>query len=299
MDNTPKTLLKYFCENCSFTTSNKKDYARHLLTDKHTKLTNPTIINPIKPHGYNCICGKSYKHSSSLCAHKHKCKFITDNEVNKVTENTNNDNNDLINYLIKENQEFKKIILEIVKKDTYNNTTNNNTHTNSHNKTFNLQFFLNEECKDAMNMSEFISSLQLKLSDLENVGKLGYVEGISNIIIKQLKDTDIYKRPLHCSDVKRETLYIKEEDKWEKDSPENTKMKKVIKTVDSKNIELIPQWTDNHPTYRQSTSHDNDTYLKLLIETMSGDQEHVQKVIKKIIKEVSIEKSNQSTFEKD
>jgi hypothetical protein len=168
---------------------------------------------------------------------------------------------------------------------------NNNHHnTNSNNKTFNLQFFLNEQCKDAMNMSEFINQIQLKLSDLENVGKLGYVEGISNIIIKKLNDTDMYKRPLHCSDAKRETLYIKEEDKWEKESPENTNMKKMVKKVDYKNIGLIGEWKDQHPDHRESTCPDNDTYLKILVQSMSGDEEHVEKVIKKISKEVTIDK---------
>ena len=149
---------------------------------------------------------------------------------------------------------------------------------------------VNEQCKDAMNMSEFINQIQLKLSDLETVGKVGYVEGISNIIIKKLNDTDMYKRPLHCSDSKRETLYIKEEDKWEKESPENTKMKKMIKTVDNKNIGLISEWKDHHPDHRESMCRDNDTYLKILVESMSGDEEHVGKVLKKISKEVVIDK---------
>ena len=288
MDKTPKSPLRYYCEYCLFTTCNKKDYSRHLVTDKHIKLTNPNIKIP-KTHYYNCICGKTYKHSSSLCAHKNKCKFLENNNVNKVSENQNNEIYELkefMKYLMKENTEMKNMMMEVIK----NGTNNNNNNTNSNNKTFNLQFFLNEECKDAMNMSDFINSIQLKLSDLENVGKLGYVEGISNIIIKQLNDTDMYKRPVHCSDIKRETLYIKEEDKWEKESPENTKMKKVITTVGNKNIGLIPAWTEEHPCYRESTSHDNDTYLKLLSESMSGHEENVHKVIKNISKEVAIDK---------
>ena len=173
-----------------------------------------------------------------------------------------------------------------------NNSHSHNTHTttNSHNKTFNLQFFLNEECKDAMNMSEFIQTIKVKLSDLENVGKAGYVEGISKIIINQLNDTDVYKRPVHCSDAKRETLYIKEENKWEKESPENTTMKNLVKTVEKKNMEMISNWRNVHPDFNESCSSSNDDYLKVVLASVGGHEEHVSKVIKKVSREIIIEK---------
>jgi hypothetical protein len=179
---------------------------------------------------HSCECGKNYATLSGLWKHKAKgCSVNNTNlviETNDEPEVKNNNNNatdkdDLINYLIKENQEFKNLILEIVKKDTYNqsttNITNTNTNTNSHNKAFNLNFFLNETCKDAMNITDFVESIKLQLSDLEKVGELGYVEGISNIIVKSLKDLDVTQRPVHCTDKKRETMYIKDEDKWEQD----------------------------------------------------------------------------------
>ena len=300
-----QNIPKFFCVSCQYKTNNKKDYSKHLNTLKHnvfmkkTELQVNTTEYPKEiPKTYQCTyCDKNYKYRDGLWRHSKKC-------VNRITSHhdifNNNDTKALTELVIKmfeQNQALTKQIVDQNQKLTKqidelskNNTININNNTNSNNKIFNLQLFLNEQCKDAMNMSDFINSLQLKPSDLENVGKLGYVEGISNIIIKQLNDTDMYKRPLHCSDVKRETLYIKEEDKWEKEGPENTKMKKVIKTVEKKNIELITEWTQEHPRYRESASHDNDAYLKLLTESMSGDEEHLHKVIKNISKEVAIEK---------
>ena len=290
--NMQKNAVRYVCDSCYFICSKKSNYDNHLLTSKHINTTKYNTSDSILSKEYICDCGKLYNHRASLFNHKKKCRYFEDKNTSNshpYAQQKNSDNQELIKLLIKENADFKNIILELVK---YNatNINNTNTHTNSHNKTFNLHFFLNEQCKDAMNMSEFINSIQLKLDDLENVGKLGYVEGISNIIIKQLNDTDMHKRPLHCSDIKRETLYIKEEDKWEKEGPENTKMKKVIKTVEKKNIELITEWVDGHPRYRENTSRENDTYLKLLTETMSGDDDNVNKVIKNISKEVIIDK---------
>ena len=289
MNNILKNAEKKSCGLCDFECSKQSDWTRHIVTVKHvnrTKLNNLEQKNAKKL--FECkTCCKMYTARNSLWYHEQKCNLGTitpANDARQLTELTMKlvvQNQELI----KENNEFKNLILEIIKKDTYNNSNNN---TNSNNKTFNMQIFLNEDCKDAMNISEFINSIQLKISDLENVGKLGYIEGISNIIIKQLNSTDMYKRPIHCSDIKRETIYIKEEDKWEKENTENTKMKKMINTVGSKNIGMITKWTDKHPNYKESTSHDNDTYLNLVMESMSGDEEHVTKVIKKISKEVVI-----------
>ena len=295
----PKSSRILSCNACDYNTSRKSQYDRHIRTGKHLNkvdiLQNTTILVPKVP-SFSCnICDKTYKHHSSLYNHKKKCKSLSSAEPiieeTKVIEPNNNEIQEMkefMKYLMKENSEMKIMMMEVIKNGTTNNSNNNNTHSN--NKTFNLQFFLNEQCKDAMNMSEFINQIQLKLSDLENVGKLGYVEGISNIIIKKLNDTDMYKRPLHCSDAKRDILYIKEEDKWEKESPENTNMKKMVKKVDYKNIGLIGEWKDSHPDHRESTCPENDTYLKILVQSMSGDEEHVEKVIKKISKEVTIDK---------
>ena len=222
-----------------------------------------------------------------------------------MTINNTNQLTALVTKLMVENQEMKNIIVnENLKLQQQNQnlqkqvldvckTNNSNNIINSHNKTFNLQFFLNEECKDAMNITDFINSVTLSLSDLENVGTSGYVNGISSIIIKELRGLDITKRPVHCSDAKRETLYIKDEDKWEKECPENTKMKTAIRTVEKKNIKLISEWTDKHPKFTNSTTSENDEYLQILIETMGGKgdyEKNKNKVIKNIAKEVVIDK---------
>jgi len=200
---TPKNPFNFCCKNCHFTSCNKKDYTRHLLTNKHKNLTNPNIKTPENP--FLCICGKSYKHSSSLSKHKKTCKV----EVESISDSENGPSDkEIIMMLIKENSEFKNIMMKMLENGTHN-------HTNSHNKSFNLQFFLNETCKNAMNITDFVDSLQLQLSDLEKVGDIGYIEGISNIIIKNLNALDITDRPIHCTDKKRETIYIKDEDKWE------------------------------------------------------------------------------------
>ena len=168
---------------------------------------------------------------------------------------------------------------------------NSNNVINSHNKTFNLQFFLNEECKDAMNLSEFVNSIQLKLSDLENIGKLGYVEGISNIIIKQLNDIEINKRPVHCSDLKRETLYVKEENKWEKETEDTKNMIKAVRDVDKKaSILLITEWKDMNPDCTNSKSKQSEKFVSLVGEISGYGETNVKKVIKKVVKEVAIDK---------
>jgi len=291
----PKKPLNYICENCDFITCNKKDYTRHLLTDKHISLTNPNLKTPKNPF-FNCICGKSYKHSSSLCGHKKKCIYIEKSNESEIIINDTNNKDELINYLIKENQDFKNLILEIVKKDTItnNNNINNTTNTNSHNKTFNLQFFLNETCKDAMNIMDFVDSIKIQLSDLEKVGKIGYVEGISSIIVKNLNSLDESKRPVHCTDSKREIMYVKDEDKWEKENENKQHLRKAIKHVAHKNSKMLSEFRVKNPDCLKSTSKVSDQYNKLVFEALGGkgdnDSEKEDKIIKNIAKEVTIEK---------
>jgi hypothetical protein len=290
----PKIAKIFLCEVCNYTSGKQFDYNKHLLTAKHE---NTTKYNALRSKEYVCDCGKKYTHRASLFNHKKKCKYQTqthavDNNAVQllISENTEliNDNKDfkhMIIELVKSNNELQKQVTELCKTKTHI------THTNSHNKTFNLQFFLNEQCKDAMNISEFINSVMLSSQDLETVGTLGYVEGISSIIIKELGNLDIHKRPMHCSDTKRETLYIKDQNKWEKEDQENKKMKNVIKSVEHKNLKTINEWTKEHPNFKESDDKDNDAYLKILMEATGSQgnyEEKRNKIIKKIAKAIAI-----------
>jgi hypothetical protein len=200
----------------------------------------------------------------------------------------------LILMLIKENSELKNMVLDVCQKIQPITNTVNSHNINSNNKTFNLNVFLNETCKDAMNITDFIESLKLQLSDLENVGEIGYVNGISNIIVKNLNLLEENKRPIHCADKKREVLYIKDEDKWEKDE-EKQKIRKIIKKVACKNQRLLPEFKKEHPDCGKYHSKFSDQYNKLVVESMGGsgdnDLEKEDKIIRNIAKEVTIDKN--------
>jgi len=291
----PKIPFNFECLTCDYYTSSKKDLNKHLATAKHFRLTNTKGITNKKSHKsqddktYLCNCGKSYKHMSSLCKHKKNCNFI-DKKETEISDK------ELIVMLLKQNSQLIEQNAEIIKNGTHNNNShnNNNNNTNSHNKTFNLQFFLNETCKDAMNIMDFVDSIKLQLSDLENVGKLGYVEGISNIITNKLKALDITERPVHCTDKKREVLYIKDEDKWEKEDEDKKKIRKVIKKVATKNALLLPKFKEAHPDCVKSISPFSDQYNKIIVESMGGpgdnDNEKENKIIKNISKNIIIDK---------
>jgi hypothetical protein len=292
-----KEEIKFICDKCNYKCSNKYNLDRHFLTDKHKRIhfgyKNEQNEQKEENYIYICTCGNKYKYSQGLSKHKIKCKQNIGNSENLENLENPDKKDELINYLIKENQEFKNLILEIVKKDT---TTNNNniTNTNSHNKTFNLQFFLNETCKDAMNIMDFVDSIKLQLTDLEKVGKIGYVEGISSIIVKNLNSLDETKRPVHCTDSKREVMYVKDEDKWEKENEEKNKLRKAIKKVAHKNSKMLSEFRVKNPDCLKSTSKVSDQYNKLVFEAMGGkgdnDLEKEDKIIKNIAKEVTIDK---------
>jgi len=306
IEKSQKNRKKYECSYCYYTTSNKFDYEKHVKTIKHKNAVLAIMSSDFsmvlsqksqksqKKIYVCCYCNKEYKDNSGLWKHNKKCKAldaICNSE--KVSENQTSEINDLTNfmkYLMKENSEMKNIMIEVIKNGTHNNVTN----TNSHNKTFNLQLFLNETCKDAMNLMDFVESVKIQLSDLEKVGEMGYVDGISNIIVKNLKALDVEKRPLHCTDSKREILYIKDDNKWEKEEQENTKIRNAIKHIAHKNSKLIPQFKEKHPDCNKSYSKKSDQYNKLIIEAMGGagdnEYEKEDKIIKNVAKEVIINK---------
>ena len=255
--------------------------SKHLNTDKI--LTNTDAEGHFG--SFICNCGKKYKHRQSLFNHKKKCKL--EEKDKKSDEPTDKE---LVMLLIKENSELKNIMMKVIENGTHNITNNN-----SHNKSFNLNMFLNETCKNAMNITDFINSLQLQLSDLENVGEVGYIEGISNIIIKNLNALDVTERPVHCTDKKRETMYVKDEDKWEKEDENKNKMHKMVRKVTNKNINLISQFREKYPDYKKISSRISEQFNKIIIESMGGngdnDYDKEDKIIKKIAKEVFIDKN--------
>jgi hypothetical protein len=221
--------------------------------------------------------------------------------INSSTPLSSTTDKELIRFMIKEHEDFKNMILDVFKnnnefqKQMFELVKNNNSinyNNNSNNNTFNLQVFLNEQCKDAMNINDFVDSFDLQISDLENVGRLGYVEGMSNIIITKMRELDVHKRPIHCSDLKREVIYIKDEDKWEREDSKNTKFRKVIKRVSGKNIGMLNAWKERHPDCLDSDSIYNDIYMKLIIAAMGANdiEGNENKIIKKIAKEVVIDK---------
>jgi hypothetical protein len=291
-----KKPTKFHCENCDFKCSYNRDFQRHINTVKHKNNNYTTKDNDFclkKPnHKYSCdICNKYYSDRAGLWRHKKKCSTQDENNEDDSPLNEKG----LIMTLLQQNNQLQNQIIELCKDKSVTNINNTGAHINSHNKTFNLNVFLNETCKDAMNIMDFVDSLKLQLSDLENVGRLGYVEGISNIIIKNLQEMDVHKRPVHCSDSKREVMYIKDEDKWEKENENKNKLRKVIKKVACKNQRLLPKFKEEHPDCGKYHSKYSDQYNKLVVESMGGsgdnDDEKEDKIIRKIAKNVLIDKS--------
>ena len=272
--NEQKEANKFSCKNCDYVCSSKYNFNRHTSTQKHVRIHLEQKVEQTST--FTCKCGKIYKYSQGLSKHKQKC-----NKQEHPQLDTN-----LVIELLKQNQELQKSLIELSKEKT----VTNNSITNSNNKTFNIQVYLNEDCKDALNISDFVSSIQLQLHDLEETGRLGYVNGVSRIITTKLNDLDATKRPIQCSDVKRETLYIKDENKWVKEGIEKDKIKTAIKQIARKNIQQIPIWVKANPGCLDPDSKDNDTYLHIVSNAMSGSTTEEQSInLNKIVSNVSKE----------
>ena len=318
-----KSSKKFRCDNCNYDTCRKSQFDRHKLTRKHemANMTNEPLIKkfPVVNDNkyFNCLCGNAYMHMASLCKHKKKCNMqnILLEKEKVLVQDISCNNTELIIELIKQNNEFKgllaeqnhefkellmdqnkqnielqKQLLEMAKEGKH--ITNNN---NNNNK-FNLNFFLNEQCKDAMNITDFVNSLQLQLADLEKVGELGYAAGISKIFINGLKQLDIFKRPIHCSDIKREIMYVKDKDAWEKENQEREKMMWAIKNIAHKNVKQIPEWQEENPDCKDGQSNIHEQFLKIVNESMGGyneeeDTKNYNKIIRNVAKEVAIERT--------
>jgi hypothetical protein len=295
MENEIKNAENFVCEKCNFTCCKKSNYDKHIMTLKHKNRTNLNNLEQNKNVVFQCkYCNKTYNARNSLWYHEKKCTPSALNAEKNAEKNddvedvTNVNEKDLIMKLLQQNNQLQNQLIELCKEKSVH--INNN----SNNKTFNLNMFLNETCKNAMNINDFVDSLQLQISDLENVGEVGYIEGISSIIIKKLNTLDVTERPIHCTDKKRETMYIKDEDKWEKEDEKKTKMHKMVRKVANKNINLISEFQKLHPEWKQYSSKYSDQHNKIVIESMGGkgdnEYEKQEKIIKKIAKEVFVDK---------
>lgn len=283
--NTQKNSTKYICGKCDFYSSNKNDYNRHIQSIKHTRnISQQEATKKL----YICEkCQKEYKDRTGLWRHKKTCNIYEEDCNNQ----SNLTNTELIMELIKNNTELQKMMMEVIKNGTHNTNCNNTTN----NKTFNLSVYLKETCKDAMNITDFVNSINFNLEDLEHTGRNGYIEGISNIFVKNLNNIEDHMRPIHCSDQKREVLYIKDNDEWLKETQDKPILTKAIKNIANQNIKQIQHWKNKHPDCTKSESRKNDLYLKIVSNSMNGLTEeegknNINKIISNVAKEVVIHK---------
>lgn len=314
----PKFCPRFYCKTCDYGTSKKSSFDTHIISAKHINKQNGngSIYSGNENSAKLCSiskylcqqCKKEFQNRSGLWKHKKICKDIICDEDNfePITPIQNTSipqiTPELVVMLVQQNNNMQNLMMEVMKNGT-NNTNTNTNHSNntnnshSHNKTFNLNFFLNETCKNAMNLNQFVDDMVLNLSDLEETGRIGFAEGISNMIMKRLKALDVTERPIHCSDLKRETLYIKNENKWEKEKETKPILTKAVKNIAGKNMMQIFDWQKAHPDYNDPETRTSDKYMKMLTNVMSGGTEeeinaNYEKIIRNLIKEAAINKEN-------
>ena len=320
---------KFSCKTCDYNTGNRRDYRQHLLTAKHTRITFPAISRHFPPfpaaasvvQSFVCACGKKYKFKQGLSKHKHACEAITPvdaidadaTQVDTIVANYCDDpaaQNNIVIEIVNQHNEFKELIaqqnrqiIELIKdkhsSTVINNVTNNNNtnNTNTNHNKFNLNVFLNEKCKDALNIDEFLNTIVIQLTDLEESLALGYSDGLSKIISTRLNALDLHKRPIHCSDFKREIMYIKDGDVWEKDNEDRIKIKKAICAIERKTIGKLAEWPKMYPNSLIGSHQDNTTYMKIVRQVSGGDlnkaETNLNKIIKNIAQEAQIDKKPQ------
>lgn len=294
----------FCCSECDYITSRKSQWDRHITTAKHLKLT--SVDKKVPQEDFICECEYKCKTRQGLWKHRKTCLELKSSVGTEKSSTGEQDDKqkktdlialtELVKDVIKHNQELTNKIVDLCKISGGNTISHNNLHSN--NKTFNLQFFLNETCKDAMNISEFVESIQFQLEDLEHVGEVGFVDGISDVVLENLTELNTRQRPIHCSDHKREILYIKDNNEWIKDDGigADRRITKFIKEIAHKNMKVIPEWVKNNPDCHDYRSKKNDTYLKIVSNSMSGGTEieqknNINKIISKVAKKVTINKN--------
>jgi hypothetical protein len=297
-ENSDNEKYNFYCDSCDYKCSLLQHWKQHILTKKHKTINFNNVDNSVnnpKNQKFICICGKYYRDRSGLWRHKKNCNYEIEN-LDATTKLTP----ELVIKLIEQNKELQQTLIDqnktIVELAQKAGSYTNNTNCNNTNKTFNLQIFLNETCKNAINMTDFVNQIQVSLDELEDTGNLGYAEGISKVFIKNLNNIDYQERPIHCNDSKRETLYIKDDNQWIKDDENKSMLTKAIKQVANKNIKQISEWQKAHPDYSDPESKENDKYMKIVLNSMSGStkeesQKNYEKIAKNITKEVVINKT--------
>lgn len=312
----------YHCDKCDYSTSRKFNYVKHIKTDKHKSLLLGDVqqnvhfsapdVTPDKTT-YRCLnCNRKYMAQRSLWRHSKTCQAPGGVQSSSTTSDKTPVEimTSAMLEMFKTNQEqmmqmIGAVLLAVksnativatqepatnTTNNTCNNLTVNGNMNNMNNKTFNINMFLNEQCKDAMNMTEFVQTIELDTDDMKDVGKHGFVKGISKIFIENLEKTDVTKRPIHCSDIKREILYIKDDDKWERENIKSQKIVNAVRVVEKKNVDLINKWAKEHPECENSDTRANSMYMTLSRNGFDGDDDNVTKVIKNIAHNVIIDK---------
>ena len=287
----PKISMKFYCKCCDYGTGKPSEYNKHLLTAKHGMVTNGyKKVQTISP--YMCVCGKKYKHRQGLSRHKIKCDYVPeivdkckeeDDTAIEITGEDNVDYKELVMTLIKENSKLIKTISEIAPR------VGNNT--NNIKQKFNINIFLNEQCKDAISMDNFIKGIEVSMKNLLTTKEKGLAEGVSNIFIENMNKLSLHERPLHCTDTKRETLYIKNE-QWEKDQ-DNKQIKEKMREIAQKQVQSLNKWTGEHPNYMKVT-HLQDEYTKLVQGITDTLDQNEEKVLKKVCNNVYLPEKGES-----
>ena len=298
-DNTDSNSLKirlfFYCQKCGYKCSKKSDYVKHCKSKKHNQ-----FVSSSNQDDFSCECGRTYKHRQSLHSHKLNCSVSID-ETDVIEPRTETSSTDVhvltstIMELVKQNNEFKQLLIDQNKQmlNVGNQNTIGNNNTNNNNK-FNLNVFLNEKCKDAISITDFVKSMNISIEDFIQTGELGYIDGISRVMVDRINNMALCDRPLHCTDLKRETVYIKDENKWEKDE-DKTRFRKAVKKVANKNSRLTSEWMENTPDVNTIGTENYENFFKYSQSALGGVGSHQtksfeDKIMRNVMKEITIDK---------
>ena len=295
-----KKEAKFYCEKCDYSSGSASNYNKHVLTRKH--ILNESLNEKYYSDFVCDLCNKKYKNRNGLWYHKKRCSQDNiENEVmvidvvnNDVSSNSTKTEEtiykEMFLSMVQENKEMRKTIQDLIPRVGDNNVTNMyQTNTTNHNH-FNMNIFLNTQCKNAVNLVDFVQSLQLQMEDLENNGKHGFVEGMSKIFIRGLQELDVYKRPIHCSDGKRETLYVKENNEWNRENEDYKNVKNAIVKIKRKNLQKMDEWIQENPDILDGNNNDYLNILSNSIGSEENKERDFHKIIKNVAKEVVVDK---------